>query len=178
MADGDDREIDALLQNPILQDINGTVSHFLSQLSNTSKETVIGNLVTDVELDAIVECRELLSKNVCVVYDEFLEEKGHPSGRARLELKLRRGETAAEKSACDIVELFLYVCGFVGSFPRDVLSSCSTYIDIELQSAGQTGQGGTVLKNAHKGLGECLVLINTLSDRCYGYERTIKQLRD
>ena len=151
MADGDDREIDALLQNPILHDINGTVSHFLSQLSNTSKETVIGNLVTDVELDAILECRELLFKNASGVYDECLEEKGHQSGRARLELKLRRGETAAEKSARDIVELFLYVCGFVDSFPRDVLTSHSTYIDIDLQSAGQTGQGGTVPNNAHKG---------------------------
>ena len=151
MADGDDREIDALLQNPILQDINGTVSHFLSQLSNTSKETMIGNLVTDVELDAILECRELLFKNASGAYDECLEEKGHQSGRARLELKWRRGETAAEKSARGIVELFLYVCGFVDGFPRDVFTSHSTYIDIDLQSTGQTGQGGTVPNNAHKG---------------------------
>ena len=56
-----------------------------------------------------------------------------------------------KKSARDRVELFLYVCGFVDSFPRDVLTSHSTYIDIDLQSTGQTGQGGTVPNNAHKG---------------------------
>ena len=122
---------DRLLQNPIFQDVEGTVSHILQKVGCRSKCDVVEELMSDVESDLMRESRDVLFTAAVGLYDEQLEANGISGGKAKVELKNRRGDNANEKVAYDMVNLVIYVCGLEKFFPRDVLSSKSTYIDIE-----------------------------------------------
>ena len=135
MAELDGHVEDPLLNNFILQDIEGTIAHILGGLSCKPKSDIVERLVQEIELDVLVECREFLFKAATGLYDEQLETSGIKGGKARLELKQRRGDTVHQKCAEDTVELACYICGLTKFFPRSVVSSRSVYIDLEVKDA-------------------------------------------
>ena len=141
MAEQTDGEQGALQQNPVLQGLDGCLSHILGQMTCKSKEDVIQELVTEIDLYLITESREKLFRSAVGAYDTQMDSNGLKAGKANLELKNRRGDAAHEKCARDVVELALYACGLVGEFPREVLGSRSTYI--EITSGNQSANGST-----------------------------------
>ena len=80
-----------LLNNPLFQDIEGRIAHILLQLGFKPKSDITEQLMNDVDSDTIVQCRDFVFGAAVALYDEQLE--GHvESGKAKLELKNRRGE--------------------------------------------------------------------------------------
>ena len=160
---------DALLQNPILQDLHGSISQILRGIGCQSKADIIEQLVTDIDTDLITECREFCFRAAVAQYDEQLEDHGL-SGKAKIELKLRRGESYMEKCAGDIIEMTLYVCGISQNFPKSIISCKSTYIEI----AGKTPANADD-KSHEKGLGSVVQVLNEKIDQ---QEVTISKLKD
>ena len=64
-----------------------------------------------IDGDDLPEWRDFVFKVSVGMYDEQMEAIGLTSVRTRLELKQRRGDTANDKCASDIVDMVLYVCG-------------------------------------------------------------------
>ena len=89
---------------------------------------------------------------------------------------MRRGDTAAEKCSKDLVELVLYICGFTDYFPREALSSRSTYIEIDNQVPDDVNKNSNSTQNHWKK--DCSILINSLREKWDVYERSLNQLRD
>lgn len=175
MAEGEEREKDALLSNPILQDISGSISHILRQLGHMPKEDIVSQLSEDIDNVLIHECREYLFNAAVGQYDEKLEDNGLPSGKTRLELKCRRGESANEKCARDIVEMLLYVCGMRGDFPREVLGSRSTYVDFEVSKLAETRNNKG---NNSDGCAHCGTFIQTLMENYDKCEKSLCKLKE
>ena len=179
MADGGDTEKDPLRSNPIFQDIEGAIAHILLGISSTPKAEVVDRLITDVDTTALQECRDVVFGAAVGVYDEQLEAieiNTDICGKARLELKSRRGDTANRKYADDIVDLTMYVCGLTSYFPRDTLSSKSNYVDIECQTR-KLKEGSVPVNNGADGNthGEVVKLLLSKSDT---HEKSINQLWD
>ena len=76
----------------------------------------------------------------------------------------------------DLVELVLYICGFTDYFLREVLSSRSTYIEIDNQVPDDVNKNSNSTQNHCKK--DCSMLINSLTEKCDVYERSLNQLRD
>ena len=100
---------------------------------------------------------------------------GLEGGKAKLELKQRRGDISNEKIAADIIGMVLYVCGCVQQFPRDILSARSTYVDIEIpkhqgKPCPAPITGGNVTPETMYGM------VKVLEDRCDKYEMAISKL--
>ena len=112
MAPSGSHEKDPLRNCTVLQDIDGDISRILQQLSCKSKQDVIKDLVENVDIKDLKECRKELYKSCVGVYDEQLEENG-VAGKANIQLINRRGESTAAHVKCaeDIVHMMLYVCG-------------------------------------------------------------------
>ena len=117
--------------NPIFQDISRSIVQILRGVGCKSKAYIVEELISHIDGSELQECREYVFKVAIGIYDEKLESVNITGGRAKLELKQRRGESVDEKSASDITELVIYVCGLSKYFPPDVLSSRSTYVEIE-----------------------------------------------
>lgn len=184
MADGDVRRNDALMSNPIMQDVNGSIAHILCQIGCKPKEDIIKNLWEDIDITLIQECREFVFGVAVGMYDEQLEDHGITSGKAKLELKNRRGESAHERCASDIVEIVVYICGLVSGFPRNVLGSRSTYIDVEGHdhAANMHMNSGNItvpgVANECHDKSEYGQLIQTLMDKCDKYASDLLKLRE
>ena len=131
MADGETERSYAPVSNPLFQDIHGSIANILGGIGSTSKSDITDKLTREIDGDDLLECRDFVFKVAVGMYDEQMEAIGLTSVRARLELKQRRGDAANEKCASDIVDMALYVCGLTKYFPRDVLSSRSTYVDLD-----------------------------------------------
>ena len=86
MASEGTLECDALTNNPVLQDIKGAIARILRSLRGKSKQDIIETLITEIELEDINECRSNLFNVACGLYDEQLEDRGQPAGKAKLEL--------------------------------------------------------------------------------------------
>ena len=167
MAGVQSEAADPLQSNPIFQDINGSIAQILRQITCKSKADIIDELVRHIDGVELQECRDYTFKAAVGVYDEQLEAVGITGGRARLELKQRRGDSLDEKCATDIVDLIVYVCGLSKHFPRDVLSSRSTYIDIA--PAVQTENGDSVTSQVVSDN-----VVANLMKRCDEYDRRLK----
>lgn len=172
MAESGGRERDSLRSNVILQDIDGRISHILFGLSNIPKGDIIEQLKDEIEYEEIQQCRDYLYKAGVGVYDEQLEEHGL-AGKAKLELKQRRGDSAHEKCCSDIVELVQYVCGHTLYFPREMLSSRSTYVDI----VAPDPESGNVNRDAEdNGQTDMNTMLRNLQNKCDNYERAISKM--
>ena len=178
MADTGGGAASPLLENFIFQDIDGSISHILGELSNRPKSEVAERLVHEIDLEDIGECREFLFKTATGLYDEQIEAAGIADTRARLELKQRRGDSVREKCAEDIVEMACYICGITKYFPRNVLSSRSIYVDIEVKESIEKSTCDNVKDNNHDFTAD--VALNTeykrIHDRCENMESSIKRL--
>ena len=104
MATSADGASDPLQSNPILQDISSSIAHILHKICSQSKSDIVDQLVEGIDGGDLQECKEYVFKVAVGIYDEQLEAKGLLGGRARLELKQRRGETVNEKCASAMVE--------------------------------------------------------------------------
>ena len=91
MASESDTAEDALLSNSILQDIHGSTAQILRGLGCQPKMDIIDQLKTDIDTELITQCQEYCFQMAIAQYDEQLEKYGL-SGKAKIELKLRRGE--------------------------------------------------------------------------------------
>ena len=131
MVDAETERSDAPLSNPLFQYIHGSIAHILGGIGSTSKSDITAKLTREIDGDDLLECRDFVFKVAVGMYDEQMEAVGLTSVWARMELKQRRGDTANEKRASDIVDMAFYVCGLTKHFPRDVLSSRNIYVDLD-----------------------------------------------
>ena len=143
----------------------------LRKICSQSKADIVDQLVKGIDGGDLQECREYVFKVAVGIHDEQLEAKGLPGGRARLELKQRRGETVNEKCASDMVELVLYVCGLTKYFPRDILSSRSTYVDIEPREKVDNVSDKVTEISSDNALA-------TLVQRCDEYDRRLRNAEE
>ena len=122
-----------------------------------------------------IQSNKFLRDSVAL-YDEQLG--GHvESGKAKLELKNRRGENSQEKLACDIVDLVTYTCGLETYFSANVLSSRSTYIEVEAEKIRALNPS-FVEKTPNKiNLDGVESTIKILLDHCERQEQELKALR-
>ena len=180
MADGDGHADDALLQNSLLHEINKGIAHILRDIGVKPKEEVVQQLVTDIDCEVIAECRDYVFRRAVGVYEDRLEAIGQ-SSKANLELKSRRGDSADERCADDVVELVLFICGLKSEFPKGVLSAKSTYVDIvpERQPDGHIpGQGRQIAHKECECPCNCGQILREMMDKYDKCERSLCQLKE
>ena len=175
MAADEGREKDALLSNPILQDIHGSISHILRDIGCKAKADIVSQLVNDIDDALIRDCRDQCFGTAVTIYDEQLENHG-VAGKANIELKNRRGENATEKCAADIVDMIVYICGLSQWFPREIISARSTYIDIEVTESSNIEESKQPDVDTYSDIISMGQLVKSLLDKCDNYERSIKRL--
>ena len=146
MADLHGHDPDELVTNVNITGINDQISQILKGCSSKPKMDIKEDLVTHVDYDALQECRTLMFKNTVGTYEHRLTEKGI-TGKVKLELKQRR---TRDNVAADIIEMFLYIIGATEYFPRILLSSSSTYIEIIDIEGSSIGSGSKQLELALK----------------------------
>lgn len=177
MADGSGESSDPLLNFPIFQEINASIAQILNGICSRPKADVVDTLITEIDGDALLECRDILFSASVNEYQGQLEAKGI-TGKLKLELKQRRSDSSNGKTAQDIVDMVTFVCGLVKHFPRDILSARSTYIEID---AGPTN-GSDILKrhtssdcakNKDRDETICMIL-----DKVEKIERSLQKLWD
>lgn len=175
MAASGGREKDALLSNPILQDIHGSIAHILRGIGCTSKPDIVAQLVEDVDGDIIRECRDHCFGAAVTIYDEQLESHG-VAGKANIELKNRRGDNSIDKCAADIIDMIVYICGLTKCFPREIISARSVYVDIESIEPNIQVEEETASENIINENDDISKIVKSLCDKCEGYEKAIKRL--
>ena len=178
MADGGSGGEDPLFENPLYGDLHGAVRQILRGVFSRPKSDVIEEIVTEISSEVIEHSREILFDIAKGVYMDQLEAAGLQKGTVKLELKHRRqGNNNAKEvaEARDIVDMVLYTCKCTVNFPRDVLNSNSTYIDVENRSKANSennGQQGEKPPSSE----ELVTLVYGLMDRCTKQERAIGKL--
>ena len=104
----------------VLQDIDWHVADILRRRGQLPKEELVIALVDTVPHDTIKSTRSELFGCAHGIYTDI---HGDDANTKPLQAKQRRGATATQAYARDLVELFYYIAGFSTGFPTDVLST-------------------------------------------------------
>ena len=105
---------------PVMQDIDWEVADTLRHKGLLPREELAFALVDNVPHSVIKDTRNQLFTIARGIYEEVRPaDKDAPS----LQAKQRRGATATQAYARDLVDLFRYISGLREGFPADVLSS-------------------------------------------------------
>ena len=155
MARAGGHALDELPENPIFQDIDHAIGEILKCLTIQSKKDVAERLVDNVGTNDIEKVRDELFNAACGIYDEQLEASGVSPSEAQLKLINRRTGNVGEKavkSAWDVIEFTLYICGYSDFFPRETLSSRGTYIDLKRKARTDSITSRTDSQDSEKSL--------------------------
>ena len=168
------RGFDPAAFNLALQDIDGDVAAILQKLKNSARADVVIELYSKLSPDILSTARTSLFDHAVGLYDEQLEAAGK-LGKASLVLVDRRGDRRAENLSKDIISLLCYNAHLVEEFPRDVTSSKSVYVTLEIinttpsaETQLPTNDDGTLYTNEQ--------MIELLNKRTNEYETSVRKL--
>ena len=169
MAD-DQRESGAATGRPeVLAEVCGAIQHILMNVDR-SRSDIVSDILDDIDEIEIIEAREKL----------FDIAKGVLKSRSGvtpdIEAKKRKGNNCLVNSACDLYDLYMYICNEEASFPKDLVSikqsnvNSTKLIDIEnpQQHPNVNNDFDDMLALPSDKLEEKIVfLIQTCKDQCH-----------
>ena len=156
MADLEERASD----DAPLNMVNSSVIHervkiILNDIGCKPRMNIVETLEEEISMDLLEETRLTIFRMAILRYEAQLTENGVTS-KPNLSLKLRRSKSINNRYAYDIVELALYVCEYIGTFPRDIISSKSIYIELDANESNLEDTGtGTTSSNATGNAKKC-----------------------
>ena len=166
---------------PVLQDIDWHVADILRHQGRLPKEELVIALVDNIAHDAIKNTRGELFAYAHGVYTDIHGDDA--TANRPLQAKQRRGATATQAYARDLVELFYYITGLRTGFPTDVLSTnCKLPVATDSNHTEQTPeqQISNTSDNTSVTIGSASVLgddihqtIMELVVRCRDYDKII-----
>ena len=105
---------------PVLQDIDWHVAEILRHQGRLPKEELVIAIVDTIQSGTIKDTRNEL---FACAHGMYIDTRGDEATAKPLQAKQRRGATATQAYARDLVELFYYIAGLRTGFPTDVLST-------------------------------------------------------
>ena len=165
----------------ILHDIEPVIGQILSKVENESKIDIVNELMEHIDQDLVIETRELMYKAACSRYIELLERQDYDPniGIPYMVLKKRTGDTKEAKNCSDTVDLLIFATGLGDSFPRDVLSGPSKFVELsDIKLTSGKGQKIVTGKIVNSECMDMVTLVNRIRDQDVAIEKISKQLKD
>ena len=125
---------DNFVNNPIFSSIDVRIGQILKKCGSISSKEIIEELVLEISQPEIEECKAAVFGFAVTQLNQQYESNGGqvPDG-VKLELRKRR---TIYNHAHDMIDLVLYVGGMVSVFPKDVLSTPGTYVELVNKKQG------------------------------------------
>ena len=165
---------------PVLQDIDWYVAEILRHRGRLPKEELVFAIVDTIQSDTIKDTRNEL---FACAHGMYIDTRGDEATAKPLQAKQRRGATATQAYARDLVELFYYIAGLRTGFPTDVLSTtCKDSVETNITPPEQktVQQHDTTSNSASVTIGNATIIgddiqqtIMELVVRCQDYDKII-----
>ena len=159
MAPGSNFDPDSFINNPMFTALDARMSQILRKCGSTPKNDIIEELLLDFDTKELEECKDIVfGFAMSKVNNEYTANGGTIPEGVKIELRKRRVQA---NHALDMVDLVLYVGGIVTAFPKDVLSSKSTYVEIistkpdDKEQGSSSGPCQQVIKNGTSASDKC-----------------------
>lgn len=167
-----------------LRDLNPTLTQILCKIESEPKCDVVNELLEEIGEELLLESREWIFKSAVSRYVKIYEAQCQDpmvTGVPVLILKKRSGDSKDIKNCNDIVDLAIYASEMGDTFPRDVLSSPSKFIELRKKDivVGATDRENTVEgdKTTPKiDKNQISVLANRIRDQEMTIEKLTKEL--
>ena len=129
-----------------------------------TKQEIIENISSEVEIDEIISAREVLFRNAVEVYCDRNELSTTPD----VCMKNRKGENAIISCSRDLYDLYTYIMCDSATFPRDICKNTSQLVEL-LPSENIENSDNTAVVNGQVSFEQLyeivVVLQNTVSDQ-------------
>ena len=135
------------------RDCDGRISHILGKVESQSVNDVIAELAIEAEWEVLTDVREKVFGLCKEIYEHHLREKGIIGENDKVDIVLfrRHNKDDNETVAKDIVDLYQYAVGLKISFPKEVLTRQSKFIDVEqAEDSSEVQEGGSNISNGPK----------------------------
>ena len=130
--------------NPIFSSIDERIAQILRKCGSVARNDIIEELALEIESKDVEECKDkIFGFAVSKLNQEYVANGGQVPDNVKLELRRRR---TIYNHAHDMISLLLYVGGMMSSFPKDVLSTQGTYVELVNKTQGSDPKSGPCQK--------------------------------